>query len=457
MFVYFKSLQNDQSDQNLRINNPYLKEYSLPSASAPNGLIVDKKGTVWISSSKVGSLFSLNPNSGQIKDYKIIDEKMQKNNYSVTMVWTLVQDGDGKIWFSPLGTKTIWRFDPEKDTFNSYHADSGSPFQMKVDKKGEIWFTTLSGNTLGVIQKSIDNTDDYKISTFTTGNNTSPAGLFVGDDTVWVADVTTNNIVQYKVNRQNNTLDISTMLKIPQDNHTLSSPTDLIVNRNIVWLTEHETSFLTKYDLLTGKVTRYPTSQNSFHTTTLPFWIRSSNDSQILWFNEHQGNKIASFEPYDDALTEYTIHSLPKDGFLTYPLNIAIDPFDGKIIWFSEWNTDKVGVINGHVVIPFKININTKKVVLNSNTESTIDVNIQGNSPYNSNRVLLNVSSSIIPTSELGNVTAKFSSDLLDLSRESNAKLILRNNGESPGNYTLGISASDGFATRTIFLDLYIK
>src|SRR5690348_17520475 len=36
------------------------------------------------------------------------------------------------------------------------------------------------------------------------------------------------------------------------------------------------TSFLTIYDLGNGKMTRYPTSQNNFHTTTLPLDRKST-------------------------------------------------------------------------------------------------------------------------------------------------------------------------------------
>jgi len=51
---------------------------------------------------------------------------------------------------------------------------------------------------------------------------------------------------------------------------------------------------------------------------------------------------------------------------------------------------------------------------------------------------------------------AKFSSDVLDLSLTYTAQLFLQNHGVPSGNYTLGISASDGFVTKTIFLGLVV-
>ena len=265
------------------------------------------------------------------------------------------------------------------------------------------------------------------------------------------------NIFKYKINQEDNLVkDISIVQKIPNDNTTLfSSPTDLLVDGNILWLTEHGTSFLTRYDLDDGKVTRYPTSQNNFHTTTLPFWIRGVDNPKVLWFNEHQGNKIGCFDVSNKTLVEYSIPSLPKDGYLTYPLNISQDPHDEKTLWFSEWNTDKVGVIDGNVPIPFELNLNTTQIVLSHNKTGVVDLKIIGNAHY-SELLSLNASSSITPTAELGNLTVKFSSNVVDPSHDGIVKLFLNNGGVTPGNYTVGISASDGFVTKTKFLDLYI-
>ncbi|NHH98505.1 hypothetical protein DYY66_1847 [Candidatus Nitrosotalea sp. FS] len=276
------------------------------------------------------------------------------------------------------------------------------------------------------------------------------------NDSVWITNVGTQNIFKYAINQKDNLAqDITLAQKIPKDNVTLfSAPTDLLVDKNILWLTEHGTSFLTSYDLTDGKITRYPTSQNNFHTTTLPFWIRGVDDPQVLWFNEHQGNKIGRFDVSNKTLIEYDIPSLPKDGYLTYPLNISQDPHDEKILWFSEWNTDKVGVVDGNMPIPFDLDLNATKVVLSHNKIGVVDVTITGASHY-SDTISLNASSSITPTAELGNLTVQFSSNVAS---PSHGIIHVSLNGSSvnPGNYTVGLSASDGFVTKTKFLDLRV-
>ena len=287
------------------------------------------------------------------------------------------------------------------------------------------------------------------------GAHTNPAGLFIQNDSVWIADVSSQNIVQYQIRQENDSVqDISVIKSIPSDNTTrFSSPTDLLVENNILWLTEHDTSFLTSYDLGNGKITRYPTSQNNFHTTTLPFWIRGAKDPKVLWFNEHQGNKIGRFDFSNGTLTEYYIPSLPKDGYLTYPLNISQDPHDEKILWFSEWNTDKIAMINGHTPIPFEINLNSTHVTLGHGKTGVIDLKIKGNF---SGMLYLNASSTVTPTAELGNLTVKFSSNAVGASNDDKIRLSITDDGVAPGNYTVGISASNGLVSTTRFIDLSI-
>ncbi len=448
---------------NLSSQNPYLQEYSLPAGTAPNGLIVDQHGTVWVTSSKSDLMYNFDQKSGKLENYEIKDGNLQyfKPGQNTAMVWTAVQDKGGTIWFSPLGTKLIWRFDPTNGTFHAIQSKTGSAFQMKIDdNNGDVWFTTLSGNTLSVVEKDSGLPDGYKVTSFDLGNDTSPAGLFLQDNTVWVAEITTQKIIEYNINHENGTVSGITKVKeIPLDNKTeLSSPTDLVVNNGSIWLTEHGTSFLTRYKLGDNQIVRYPTSQNAFHATTLPFWIRPINDGKDLWFNEHEGNKLALFDAVNKTMIEYDIPSRPKDGYLTYPLNIATDPNDNMILWFSEWNTDKLGRIDGHIRVPFSISADTNSVVLNPDASKAVTVNlkIDGSSPYSQNHVYLNASSSLAPAAGFGNVDALLTPDTLDLASGHSAQLVLRNYSAPPGNYTLGVSVSNGIVTKTIFLDLTV-
>ena len=442
--------------------NPYVKEYSLAAGTWPNGILVDKNGIVWIAGSKINSLFRFDTNLEKLQAYPIVDEYLQNytNNTSST-VWTMLQDDNGYIWFSKLGTKSIWKFDSSTGKFTALHSVSAAPFQMKTDMDGNIWFTTLANNTVGVIQKTQNKTDPYAITEFNIGDNTQPAGLFLENNDLWITEVAKQKIAKYHILTDDGVVkNIEKILEIPADEKiSLGSPTDLFVLNDTVWLTEHGTSFITEYQVASKHLTRFPTSQNVYHVTTLPFWMREVNDGKGVWLNEHEGNKIAYFDVMNKTLTEYEIPSKPADGYLVYALNIANDPADSKKLWFSEWNTDKFGMINGNVPIPFDIHSKTNKIILDANQlkQQTINIEISKNNITNAdNMISFTASSSIQANAGLGNLDVKFSNDKVDLTKTNQVQVLLQNNSMPQGNYTLGISASDGMVTKTIFLDLQI-
>jgi len=441
--------------------NPYIKEYSLPDGTWPNGILVDKNGIVWIAGSKINSLFRFDPKQEKIESYPIEDDNSQYNKTgSSFMVWTILQDNDGFIWLSQLGTKSIWKFDPSNDKFTAFRSVSAAPFQMKTHKSGNIWFTTLTGSTVGVIQKNKN--EQYTITEFNTGNDTTPAGLFLTNNDLWVTDISNQKVIKYSILYDNGLVtNIEKIAEMPSDNKTsLGSPTDLFVLNDTIWLTEHGTSFLTRYQLDSENLTRFPTSQNAYHVTTLPFWMREVDNGKGIWFNEHEGDKIAFFNTVNKTLTEYEIPSRPKDGYLVYPLNIAVDPSNSNKLWFSEWNTDKFGMVDGEIPIPFEIHSGLNKIVLrNDSKQQSVNIEISKNNfaSYNNNVVFLNASSSMQPTAGFGNVYVNFSVNPIDFTKTHEVHLLMRNDSAPQGSYTIGVSASDGNVTKTIFLDLEIQ
>jgi len=193
--------------------------------------------------------------------------------------------------------------------------------------------------------------------------------------------------------------------------------------------------------------------------------MKQSTDDQGFWFNEHTGNRIGFFDTVTMVLTEYEIPTRPSDGYIVYPLGIAIDPADSKKLWFSEWNTDKIAVVDRSIPIPFDIHSDVKKVRLSSyNDTAKINIEITRNDSVDitpTNKIVsLRVSSSMEPAAGLVNMTAIFSTDTIDLTEireETTPQLTLQNHYAPPGNYNLAISATDGSVTKSVFLNLVIE
>jgi virginiamycin B lyase len=94
----------------------------------------------------------------------------------------------------------------------------------------------------------------------------------------------------------------------------------------------HATDTFFMVNATNGRITAYATSRASpliygvndtnsvpEEAYTLPYWIEKGSDGSI-WFNEHEGNKIARFEPSNGTLYEYWIPTQDRQWGNSYLL-----------------------------------------------------------------------------------------------------------------------------------------
>jgi len=508
------------------IDTPFVKEYSMPKGTWPNAILVARNGIIWTVGTMSHTLIGFDPKQGKIRSsYPIItpEEEANKTNpqskQGFQMVWSIVEGTDGSIWFPEGGSDPLWRFDPNTEKFQVIHSISAAPMQMKVDQRsGNIWFTTFGSGTFGVIQKIIGNkagiksnlndsitSPEYKVTEFNLGNDSFPSGIFLQGDSVWITETLNHNkLVEFKpiVDPNGKIVNVTKVLEIPSSSPSSSSrqkqlfttPTDLVVFGNTepssIWLAEHGTSFITEYRIDSHSVIKFPTSSSPRHYITLPYWIAEPADHKGFWFNEHEGNRIAFFNTTAMALLEYEVPTRdPLNGYIANALTLSADPNDIKKVWFTEFNHDKIGVLDRSSPIPFDINSSANKITILSSSNNTAQKNASPvaatlkvevttkksfnsssfitNTNNNNNRTLifLNASSSMNPLGKFVNMTAKFyPTAIIDLNKNRSGKaqtnIILQRNDStpiSPGNYTLGISATDGTVTKSIFRYLFVK
>jgi streptogramin lyase len=443
------------------IRGTYVTLYHLPNGTAPNSILVDKDGIVWCVGSKMHDLFRFDPNTNSLEEYDIPGEN-DGNDYR--MSWSMVQDNEGNIWFSQFGQYPIWKFNPNDDVFTSFHTHvQYAPFQMKHDiKTDNIWFTTLSGGTLGVIQKVQDFgsvADQYEINEFPIGNGTMPSGLDVNGDSIWVTEIKQGKIIKFDAIRTSNGIvtGIKQEATMPTGNHTpFSIPTDVLPeNGQSLWITEHGPSTITKYDIGSQKSIQFPTAKSKYDVASLPFWLRESTDNKGIWFNEHEGGSIG-FLSDNLTLTEFHLQNIPQNS-IPLMLNLATDPTNQNKLWFSLWTVDEIGVVDKSVLSPFDLVISNNKVELSQSENHTIiRATIIKNPTANIKDVLfLNASSSMSPDGSLENMTARFSIPVLPITGQTSNKtmieLTLNNKSLEKGNYTIGLSAGDALLTKTVF------
>lgn len=464
LFIIFYSdeIMSQQPIQNKEVaktQNQYIKEYSLPPETAPNAILADYNGIVWIIGSN-SDLIKFDSITEQIESfYKIREDSEAK--IGPLMAWTILKDDDGFLWFSRLGESKLWRFDTQIEEFRTF-STSAPAFQMKFDSQTkDIWFVTLSGNTVGVAQKNPDGIESkYTISEFWLGNNTNPTGLFVKNDKLWVTKISSSNehggagnLSEYTIKRNENGM-ITNVIETSGIPYFVFEPTDVFITNDTIWFSEHGSSAIVKYDKNTKNLKRFPTSQNQYQTKTLPLWLKETADETGFWFNEHGGNRIGFFNTTSTKLTEYEIPSKPSDGFVVYPLNLSVDPQQNKV-WFSEWNTDKIGVVDGSATVPFDVETDKKEILRDDNKPSQADKVLVTVSPkQNINTLVFLNATTSWNLLGMDYIRVDLTPNTINLKDANVAEMTIRHSVFATLNYTVATSASNGVITRTTFVGL---
>jgi virginiamycin B lyase len=126
--------------------------------SVPFSISEDENGTLWANSHIANLFFSLNPTTGEIKQYATSNPSASGN---LTTLPYYNEYRDGKVWFNEHYGNAIASYDPKNKTLVEYYipsqnplwVNSSNPLRFIFDNNGSIWFTEWTENKLGVITK----------------------------------------------------------------------------------------------------------------------------------------------------------------------------------------------------------------------------------------------------------------------------------------------------------------
>lgn len=126
--------------------------------SVPFSITEDENGTLWVNSHIANRFFSLNPDTGEIRQYATSNPSSSGN---LTTLPYYNEYRDGKVWFNEHYGNAIASYDPKNKTLVEYYipsqnplwVNSSNPLRFTFDNNGSIWFTEWTENKLGVISK----------------------------------------------------------------------------------------------------------------------------------------------------------------------------------------------------------------------------------------------------------------------------------------------------------------
>jgi virginiamycin B lyase len=215
----------------------------------------------------------------------------------------------------------------------------------------------------------------------------------------------------------------------------LNSPVGVAVDNNHnLWVTDHATNMFFMLNATNGRITTYATSRASpliyrvndtnnvpEEAYTLPYWIEKGFDGSV-WFNEHEGNKIARFEPSNGSLYEYWIPTQDRQwgncppNSQTCGIANALQFSTGQNgqTWFTEWSENKIGRLGtNYKQLPFSVSVFPQDLTISRGRAVDIKVNVSAATTrlfqdHSNSTVEMLVSGTFSPWGGLGNSTGTF-------------------------------------------------
>ena len=477
-------------------SNNYITEYKLPSTcEMPLGILVDDQlAKVWYVSTKHGTLGSYNLATHKFdKEVAIPVWNVRNIPTDNSQVWAVKEDKSGNIWFTDEKQNAIWRYSKSVGGFEMYKVPEMSkafgttyPVSIDFDSNGNVYFVGIRSPVLW-----LGNITQMKNGT-STGITKIPIPIngFKGIDPDLIS---TGSIA---VDNKRNVVWIS-MLSFPSKGeilrynitsktfHTfnmppgLNSPVGVAVDENgNPWVTDHATSLFFMLNASNGNTTTYATSRASPQiygvsdansipagAYSLPYWIEkgSGGNDGSLWFNEHEGNKIARFEPSNNTLYEYWIPTQNRlwgncpPNNQTCGIANALQFSNGPNgqTWFAEWSENNIGSLTGinYRQLPFSVSVFPQELTIKRGQAVEIKVNVSAPTTtrlaqnHSNSTVEMVASGTFAPGGDLGNSTGIFSQASLPMPDTHAAKqvsfIFTPSTNLKLGEYTLMIGAQN--------------
>ena len=410
----------------------YIQEFVVPlPASGPLGIASGKEGVIWFTMEGANGIGYFDTKTEEFNLFEIPWKPVaETKQFGLDGI---IVDDNGIVWFTHGSTNRIGKFDTRNNSFEGVEipTPNAGPFGLLMDSEGNLWFSELRGDKIGVI-RSDGSINEFELPQPFSG----PAGLtFDTDGKIWFTEAFGGRI---------GILDpvTGTIKEIePPPRFTLFSPVGIVVDfEGVVWLTDHGGSEIIRFDPEMNSWRKFSTSEAppEIYPVSLPNDLEMDQNG-FLWLAEHAGNKISRFDRKTEILTEYTIPT-----FRAISLWLTIDP-DGRI-WFTEAEGNKIGVIDPTELVPFSVSLSPKSIPIEAGSTVAFTMSVYVNDVFDRP---LDLSIYGSPTS------IEFEFETKEISMVNSEDSVLEVMVTAPKelenvDYFLSLSASDLSVTQTV-------
>ncbi|MDA4122688.1 MAG: hypothetical protein OK456_05845 [Thaumarchaeota archaeon] len=443
------NLTGTQKSQLTAVQFGEVTTYALPRPlRSPNSITSAPDGSVWFGEVAVPGVAHLFLN-GTLVEYP----------WPFTYAGAALCSDRSEIWGVVLLNGTVWATDPARsqlvglvpssDSFKTIPLRNGSlPRYLAVGPDQNLWFTETSTPTqIGTVDPSTDAVTYYSVPA--PDGYISSSLLFYNSSLAYVVTLNLGDDLG-QIFSFNPMQPSPTFLPVG-GNETLLGPYSVAVSQGGLWVGEHQASNVGFYNQTSGQWTFYPTSVNPKVELSLPYYL-AANGSE-LWFNEHDGNKMAVLSEGGKVLTEYSMSNISTSTVnIDNALTIAIDK---NLVWFTGWTADKVGFVNASITPPFSISSSANASVTSIVQGGTLPLQLKVSNTLVA-PLALQLADTEYHTSVPMNITYRVSSITGPNSDETIDLNVTVASGTPAGQYLLLFTVTDGLTFRSVYIPIEV-
>lgn len=329
-------------------------------AADPWSVIFDGSGNVWVAEPQCDVNVNAVPICSHTSQGSILEYSMSGFNNG-TQPWQILTvptgysspfflkfDGSGNLWFTEPLTNAIGEY-TKNGTWNQYPVKTAnaSPLDLTIDQYGHIWFTELSANQVGELDPSSGTVNEYGVPT----SGSQPYGIAGPDPTTHSIWFTENSQYVHRIGQLTPNPDgtINGSIQEYLTNTSTNGDTPHLItydNNGNIWWTEG-------YDGEIGKlvinqrsngtsqgVTEYAVPAPDCPNPPIQGVDCGSHTSGIsidgngnVWFDDSRSSRYGMFNPSTQSFNMYIINGCVTNN--THPHDgLAVD--SNNNVWFTE-------------------------------------------------------------------------------------------------------------------------
>jgi streptogramin lyase len=335
--------------------------FPVPTPGAwPTGIALDSRGGVWFTETKGNRIGRVDPNTGEIEEFRFKPEGMSATGIAV--------DSHDRVWVAGRDANLVAKWDPQTREFQYFplSTPNAKPCGIVVDSRDRVWFTQRNAGKLAMV--SVDGV----IQEFVLKDRSAGPFLPVVDrqDGVWFSQLWSNKIVRF--NPELRTFEEFQVASEP--NHVAGLAIDsrgnlwfasqtgnkvgTIVRQNLAHLsnersTEGDRIVVNNADKFEFHSYEVPTRQS------IPGIVEVAPDDTV-WFTQMGGGFVVpGFPPgppgrnigyIRDGLVGELMTPTAESG----PTSIAVDSKNGDV-WVTLRAANKIALVRNYIVTEFDL------------------------------------------------------------------------------------------------------